>query len=87
MRAAFYDMEDKIPRQAAAEAILRAATLGGARALRYAEEVGSLKKNKRADFLLIESPEGEGCLPAELIEQTRPERITTSFVDGQPLPV
>jgi len=87
MRAAFYDMEDKIPRQAAAEAILRAATLGGARALRYSEEVGSLKKNKRADFLLIESPEGEGCLPAELIEQTRPERITASFVDGQPLPV
>ncbi|MFO1463433.1 MAG: amidohydrolase family protein [bacterium] len=85
MRAAFFGMEEKIPRQAAAQAILRAATLGGAKALRQEAEIGSLKKNKRADFLLVETPEAEDCLEAALLELTRPSRIAASFVEGLPI--
>lgn len=85
MRAVLYRLEETAGRQTAGEAILRAATWGGARALGLETELGTLKKNKAADFLLVDSPEQDSSLIAGLIEQTRPENIAAAFVDGAEL--
>lgn len=82
MRAVLYRLEGFADRQAAGEAILRAATLGGARALGVEAEIGSFEKNKRADFLAVAAPEEGEPLAAALIQGIRPSEIVAAFVDG-----
>lgn len=81
MRSVFYRMEGIADREASGLAILQAATLGGAQALGLDAEIGSLQKSKRADFIAVETPK-EGLSLAGLIEQTRPQNIDVSFVEG-----
>lgn len=85
MRAVLYRLEGTFDSKSAGEAIFRAATLGGAEALGLENEIGSLQKHKRADFVVVKSPESETSLEAALILETRPERIQWSFVEGQVL--
>jgi 5-methylthioadenosine/S-adenosylhomocysteine deaminase len=70
----------------AAEA-LELATLGGARALGLAEEIGSISVGKRADLAIL-SFGGSGFLPWEdpvtaVVLGGRPERILATIVDGE----
>lgn len=85
MRAVVYRLESAIDRSQAASAILGAATLGGARALGLESEIGSLVKNKQADFILVDSPEEDDSIPAGLVDQTFPERIAAVYIAGSPL--
>jgi cytosine/adenosine deaminase-related metal-dependent hydrolase len=68
-----------------ADQILRAATLGGAKALQLEEKVGSLVKNKQADFIVVDTPSGDDSLTAGLIDQTREGSLVASFVAGERL--
>ncbi len=66
---------------------LELATLGGARALGLADEVGSLVPGKRADVAVL-SLSGSPYLPwedpaAAVVYGGSPERITATLVDGQ----
>ncbi len=70
----------------AAEA-LELATLGSARALGLAEEVGSLEPGKRADLVVL-SLEGSPFLPCEdpaaaVVLGGSPGRVTATLVDGE----
>ncbi len=82
MRTVLYEMDDH-DRAEAAEWIIRAATLGGARALSLDSQIGSLAKGKQADFIVLDTPEGDVSLAAGLIDQTRPEQLVASFVAGE----
>jgi 5-methylthioadenosine/S-adenosylhomocysteine deaminase len=66
---------------------LELATLGGARALGLADEVGSISVGKRADLAIL-SFGGSGFLPWEdpvtaVVLGGRPERILATIVDGE----
>lgn len=82
MRAVFYET-DESSRSKNAETILRAATLGGAQALSLESRTGSLVKDKQADFIVVETPEGDDSLAAGLLDQTRSEHIAACFVAGR----
>lgn len=84
MRCVLHESEEEKRADYAAD-ILRAATLGGARALALEQEVGSLLPGKQADFIVIDSPVGEFPMPFGILDQTRPERVVASFVAGEPV--
>ena len=70
-----------------AKEALELATLGGARALGLADEIGSLVPGKRADIAVL-SLSGSPYLPwedptAAVVYGGSPERITATLVDGQ----
>ena len=72
-----------------AHAALRAATMGGAKALGWDDETGSIEKNKSADFICIDmsdvntSPIFDPV--AQLIYAANSRQITHSFVAGKAL--
>jgi 5-methylthioadenosine/S-adenosylhomocysteine deaminase len=65
-----------------ADAALALATLGGARALRLDEEIGSLEPGKWGDCAVVlpRSPAGE---PAEQVLQARREDVVATFLGGR----
>ncbi|MBI4124995.1 MAG: amidohydrolase family protein [Deltaproteobacteria bacterium] len=67
--------------------LLKMATLGGAYALGFEKETGSLEKGKKADYLLVKSPHGENLsaedLVRELILQTTASSIEQVTIDGK----
>jgi cytosine/adenosine deaminase-related metal-dependent hydrolase len=71
-----------------AAAALELATLGSARALNLAGDVGSIVPGKRADLAVV-SLAGSAYLPWEdpavaVVFGGSPERVVATFVDGQP---
>lgn len=70
-------------------AVLEMATLGGARALGLADEIGSLEPGKRADLILIDRSDPRhvpGLDPAgHLVYTGRAGDVVTTIVDGQVL--
>lgn len=81
MRLALFEVDDAF-RVAAADRLLHAATLGGAQILGLQGVTGSLVKNKRADFIAVDTTPGDESWAAGLIDQTRPENIKAVYVDG-----
>ncbi len=61
-----------------AHEVLRAATLGGARALGIADRVGSIVPGKAADLIAVASS------PSQLASAAGPEHVTHVWVDGVP---
>jgi len=82
LRAIWYAGEWK-DRDKFAAALLRAATLGGAQALRMEKAIGSIVKGKQADLIVVDSPEVEDSLYAALLDQTREENLKASWVAGE----
>ncbi len=80
--------EPSAQRPTAAE-LLKMATMGGAYALGFEKEIGSLEPGKKADYLLVQKPQGEDFSPEELckelILQTTPASIQRVVIDGQTL--
>ena len=75
------------PRPAAltAVAVLRMATLDGARALGWDHLIGSLEVGKRADIIAVRLPEGERApadMPAALVEGATADDVRMTMVDG-----
>jgi cytosine/adenosine deaminase-related metal-dependent hydrolase len=81
MRTVLYavDVED---RDGLANWILQAATRWGAAALGMGERIGTLASGKRADVLVVDTPEDDDSLAAGLIDQTREENIQGMYVEG-----
>ncbi|WJD60690.1 amidohydrolase family protein [Pseudomonas kurunegalensis] len=75
----------------APRSLLRLATLGGAEALGLADEVGSIRKGKRADLQIIARDAinlagfGGGDPSALLVYSARPDNVRTVIVDGRVL--
>ncbi|MGI9200879.1 MAG: amidohydrolase [Woeseiaceae bacterium] len=76
--------------------VLEMATIGGARALGLADEIGTLEVGKRADLILIDlerphmwplhrSTESFGNLVEQLVFAARASDVATTIVDGQVL--
>jgi 5-methylthioadenosine/S-adenosylhomocysteine deaminase len=64
--------------------ILEMATLGGARALGLADQVGSLAVGKRADLIAVSARVVAASDPVgSLLSETRGENVVLSLVDGQ----
>ncbi len=82
LRAVWYSGE-WADRDGFASALLRAATLGGAEALRMEKSIGSIAKGKHADLIVVDTPEIEDSLPAALLDQTREENLKASWVGGE----
>ncbi len=82
MRTIFYACEGE-DRDALSRWILQAATLGGAKVLNLDARIGSLEKDKAADFIVVDPPAGDDSLMAGLIDQTRHGRLVASFVAGE----
>jgi 5-methylthioadenosine/S-adenosylhomocysteine deaminase len=80
---------DSVP--LAPEAVLRMATLGGARALGWDHLVGSLEVGKRADIIAVrvsrdtarESESPPSCPSADLVEATTAGDVRMTMVDGR----
>ena len=67
--------------------MIEAATLGGARALHWDSEIGSLEKGKAADIIAVELS-GAECLPvsdpaAQLLYSASREHVTHTWVAGE----
>jgi 5-methylthioadenosine/S-adenosylhomocysteine deaminase len=75
------------PRSLGAEAVLRMATVNGARALGWEREIGSLEAGKAADLIAIdlESIETLPCYEpmAQLVYATPRSRVTHVWVNGR----
>ncbi len=67
-----------------ADEILSMATLEGAQAIDWSDEIGSLEVGKRADFIVIETGAQQAIeqVPLSLINETTPDRITKVVVNG-----
>jgi 5-methylthioadenosine/S-adenosylhomocysteine deaminase len=70
-------------RETIAQNLLRAATLGAAKALGLSKEIGSLIPGKKADFILVAKSEGDEFSFADLIDQTRDNAIQAVYVSGK----
>lgn len=64
--------------------LLCAATMGGARALRIEDEVGSLEEGKKADYIIVRKPLNENIFDG-LVDETNPSSIICVAVDGKTL--
>jgi cytosine/adenosine deaminase-related metal-dependent hydrolase len=89
LRAAlfFARARERTPEALSATEALELATLGSARALGLAHEVGSLEPGKRADLVVL-SLEGSPFLPwedpaAAVVLGGSPERVAATLVDGE----
>jgi cytosine/adenosine deaminase-related metal-dependent hydrolase len=85
MRQVLYLLDGKLSRNEVAKNLLSGATLGGAKSLGLEGKIGSLIKNKKADFILVDSPKGDESLEAGLIDQMKKESVIASFVGGEKL--
>jgi cytosine/adenosine deaminase-related metal-dependent hydrolase len=79
------------PRAMPAERVVDMATMGGARALGLADEIGSVEPGKRADLVVIRR-DGAHCLPGagghpagQVVYACRDEDVTDVVVDGRHL--
>jgi 5-methylthioadenosine/S-adenosylhomocysteine deaminase len=77
------------PTAAPAHAVLRMATLGGARALHMEDRIGSLEPGKRADLIVL-GLSGPGALPlydaaSHVVYSTRADAVETVIVEGRVL--
>lgn len=88
MRLALLLHEASEPQRGLTDAarILEAATLGGARALHWEDEVGSLKAGKRADFVVCGLPEvpshAARGIEAELVYSGERTRVRSVWMDA-----
>jgi 5-methylthioadenosine/S-adenosylhomocysteine deaminase len=89
MRAAVYAARarEQLPDALSAAGALQLATLGSARALGLADEVGSLAAGKRADLAVV-SLTGSQYLPWEdptvaVVFGGSPDRVLLTLVDGE----
>jgi 5-methylthioadenosine/S-adenosylhomocysteine deaminase len=82
MRLVLNEFEGE-PREAIAKNLLQAATLGSAKALGLAKQIGSLIPGKQADLLLVAKPKGDRFFWADLIDQTRDGAIQAGYVSGK----
>jgi 5-methylthioadenosine/S-adenosylhomocysteine deaminase len=77
------------PTAAPAHAVLRMATLGGARALHMEDRIGSLEPGKRADMIVLDLS-GPGALPlydaaSHVVYSARADAVETVIVEGRVL--
>jgi aminodeoxyfutalosine deaminase len=63
-------------------AVLEMATLGGARALALADQIGSLEEGKRADIIAVPARHITTDPVRSLLEQTRGEDVLLVLIDG-----
>jgi cytosine/adenosine deaminase-related metal-dependent hydrolase len=68
---------------------VRAATLGGAEALKLSDEIGSLEIGKKADFILVDLDDFN-IQPiydwySTIVYAMRPHNVASVFVDGRPV--
>lgn len=87
MRTAYGLERVRTGRIIGARTLLELATLGGARALGLGDRVGSIRKGKRADLILLRL-DGPGMVgtgdPAErIVHNAQPADVETVFVDGR----
>jgi 5-methylthioadenosine/S-adenosylhomocysteine deaminase len=89
-QAAFlHKLQTKDPRALPAAAALEMATLGGARALGMAAEIGSLEPGKRADLIVVgmrrarQTPRYDAL--SHLVYATRGDDVETTIVNGKVL--
>jgi 5-methylthioadenosine/S-adenosylhomocysteine deaminase len=89
-QAAFlHKLQAKDPRAVPAAAALEMATLGGARALGMASEIGSLEPGKRADLIVVgmrrarQTPRYDAL--SHLVYTTRGDDVETTIVNGKVL--
>ncbi len=77
------------PSQVGARKALRMATIEGAKALRWDDEIGSLEVGKKADFVLFDLDHIEWTPYADplqaLVWSASPASIAETWVDGRPL--
>jgi 5-methylthioadenosine/S-adenosylhomocysteine deaminase len=79
------------PRTLPAEEILRLATMGGARALGLADEIGSLEVGKRADLVVLRRdaphcrPLQGGSLASAVVYAHQDRDVSDVVVDGRPV--
>ncbi len=69
--------------------LLRMATLGGAEALLWEDEIGSIERNKKADIIILDmnkvhsSPWWEGNLISNLVYASSSSDVETVIIDGR----
>ena len=80
MRIALTD--DMVDGDVTAKDLLYAATIGGARSLRLENEIGSFEEGKKADYIIVNKPDGEDVYEA-LIANTDAMAIVSAVVDGE----
>ncbi len=79
--AAFIQKPQCGPRALNAQTALDLMTLGGARALGWQDEIGSLEIGKKADFSIIDLNQPENAIAARgPADFTNPERVSSSLV-------
>jgi cytosine/adenosine deaminase-related metal-dependent hydrolase len=66
-----------------ADDLIELCTLGGARAIGFASETGSLVPGKWADLVVVRAPAQEGRGPAELVLASGPEDVRRTYVGGK----
>ena len=76
------------PSSMPAETVVQMATLGGARAMGWEHEIGSLEEGKKADMVLISldgwhtRPQNAASVYSQLVYQAQASDVTATIVDG-----
>ena len=82
------------PRAMRAQEVLDMATLGGARALGWIQDIGSIEVGKKADLVAVDlaslenaaaSPDDAEALASALVYSTAPRHVRWTMVDGRVL--